>query len=53
MHLDRTQQRTGDMYLSKITNLDIEDVYQYNAPALINILRCKLEDALEYSLVKN
>lgn len=45
MHIDRIQKHTGDVYLPKITNLNIPDDYQYFQRELVLLLleRCKLK----------
>jgi len=37
-HIDRIQKYTGDLFISKIFNLDIQDEYQYFQMELILIL---------------
>jgi predicted protein tyrosine phosphatase len=43
-HIDRIQSHTGDVYLPKITNLDIPDDYQYFQRELVLLLieQCEL-----------
>ena len=38
MHIQRITQHTGDKFLSKVTNLDIEDKYQYFQRELVLLL---------------
>ena len=38
MHTQRITQHTGDKFLSKVTNLDIEDKYQYFQRELVLLL---------------
>ncbi len=38
MHVERLSIYAGDKYLKKVVMLDIEDVYQYMQPELINVL---------------
>lgn len=42
MHLERLSLYTGDKYKHKITNIDIEDRYQYMAQSLVFLLKKKL-----------
>lgn len=39
MHFERIYQYAGKKYLYKIEVLDIEDIYQYNQPELIDKLK--------------
>ena len=41
-HADRIKQHTQDQYINKIKVLDIEDIYPYNSPALIELLSQKV-----------
>ncbi|MCG9732340.1 hypothetical protein L1D44_21400 [Shewanella sp. Isolate13] len=43
-HIERIQEHTGDKYLAKITNLQIEDKYQYFQRELVLLIleRCVL-----------
>ncbi|MEH6443038.1 MAG: hypothetical protein V7784_03990 [Oceanospirillaceae bacterium] len=40
-HLDRIIQHTGEQFLSKISNLEIDDNYQYMQPELVEELKKK------------
>ncbi|MBE1302408.1 MAG: phosphotyrosine protein phosphatase [Alteromonadaceae bacterium] len=40
-HIVRIKEHTGDVYLSKITNLGIDDVYQVMDDCLIRLLKQK------------
>lgn len=46
IHIDRIIEHTGTRYLSRITNLDIEDVYAYMEDRLCVHLKSKLESRL-------
>jgi len=41
-HIERIQSHTGEVYLSKITNLNIPDVYQYFQRELVLLLLKKV-----------
>ena len=43
MHIDRISENTDGSALQKIVNLEIDDIYQYNAPELIELLKKKLK----------
>ena len=45
-HINRIQSHTGDVYLPKITNLNIPDVYQYFQRELVMILLEKVSRTL-------
>jgi predicted protein tyrosine phosphatase len=42
MHLDRIIEYTGDKFLRKISNIDIEDRYQFMDQELVRLLKLKL-----------
>lgn len=43
MHIDRISENTDGSALQKIVNLEIDDIYQYNDPKLIELLIKKLK----------
>ena len=43
-HLEHISNNFGDMFEHKITNLNIDDIYEHNDPELIEILKEKLND---------
>lgn len=43
MHEDRIEQYAGSSYLSKVTNLQIPDEFQYMQPELVQLLRSHFE----------
>ena len=45
-HIERIQKHTGDVYLPKITNLDIPDDYQYFQRELVLLLLGKVSRTL-------
>ena len=46
MHLDRIQEHTGTRFGSKIVNLEVDDIYQYMQPTLVELLIQKLRTSL-------
>ena len=47
LHIERISDNTSGGSLSKITNLDIPDVYNFNDPKLIRLLLHKLDSTFD------
>jgi len=48
MHIDRIVEHTGQRFVDKIHNFDIEDRYQYMQDELVELLRARFK-AVFYS----
>lgn len=52
MHVERIEANTGAQFTAKITCLDIDDVYTYNQPELMQLLTRKIAEFSELKIAK-